>query len=90
MPEAAVTITEPTADGDELSAIDHEEQTAGYQAAYTKLAASESVSADPVGYVTDTPLFVRTQFLNASADPRVKAQLEAVSRQNPLLTGLLA
>lgn len=36
-----------------LTAIDHEEQSAGYQAAYSRLAASESVAVDPVGYVND-------------------------------------
>jgi len=36
-----------------LTAIDHEEQNAGYQAAYSRLAASESVNVDPVGYVND-------------------------------------
>lgn len=36
-----------------LTAIDHEEQNAGYQAAYSRLAASESVAVDPVGYVND-------------------------------------
>ena len=36
-----------------LTAIDHEEQNAGYQAAYSRLAASESAVVDPVGYVSD-------------------------------------
>jgi len=36
-----------------LTAIDHEEQSAGYQAAYSRLAASEGVAVDPVGYVND-------------------------------------
>ena len=36
-----------------LTAIDHEEQNAGYQAAYSRLAASESAVVDPVGYVND-------------------------------------
>ena len=36
-----------------LTAIDHEEQNAGYQAAYSRLAASERVAVDPVGYVND-------------------------------------
>ena len=36
-----------------LTAIDHEEQTAGYQAAYSRLAASENVTVDPVGYIND-------------------------------------
>ena len=36
-----------------LTGIDHEEQNAGYQAAYSRLAASESAVVDPVGYVND-------------------------------------
>ena len=36
-----------------LTAIDHEEQNAGYQAAYSRLAASESVTVDPVRDVND-------------------------------------
>jgi len=36
-----------------LTAIDHEEQNAGYQATYSRLAASESATVDPVGYVND-------------------------------------
>ncbi|THH02005.1 hypothetical protein EW026_g797 [Hermanssonia centrifuga] len=36
-----------------LTVIDYEEQTAGYQAAYSRLAASETASVDPVAYVRD-------------------------------------
>jgi exportin-2 (importin alpha re-exporter) len=36
-----------------LTAIDHEEQNAGYQAAYSRLAATESMAVDPAGYVND-------------------------------------
>ena len=41
-----------------LTEIDYEEQTAGYQAAYSRLAASESAPVDPVGYVTDVRAFL--------------------------------
>jgi exportin-2 (importin alpha re-exporter) len=34
-----------------ITAIDFEEQAAGYQAAYSRLAASEMPQPDPVGYV---------------------------------------
>ncbi|KAF8148458.1 importin alpha re-exporter [Crassisporium funariophilum] len=34
-----------------MTAIDFEEQTAGYQAAYSRLAASETTEVDPVAYV---------------------------------------
>ena len=36
-----------------LTEVDFEEQTAGYQAAYSRLAASESPKVDPVAYVRD-------------------------------------
>lgn len=64
--ETAVQISEPPADDNEISAIDHEEQTAGYQAAYTKLAASETSTVDPVAYVPDAVTFMRQQLASAS------------------------
>ncbi|KAI9569377.1 armadillo-type protein [Boletus coccyginus] len=44
--------------GTGLTEIDYEEQTAGYQAAYSRLAASESGPVDPVGYVGDVRAFL--------------------------------
>ena len=44
--------------GTGVTEIDYEEQTAGYQAAYSRLAASESAPVDPVGYVTDVRAFL--------------------------------
>lgn len=44
--------------GTGLTEIDYEEQTAGYQAAYSRLAASESERVDPVGYVGDMRAFL--------------------------------
>ncbi|KIK96918.1 hypothetical protein PAXRUDRAFT_825478 [Paxillus rubicundulus Ve08.2h10] len=41
-----------------LTAIDYEELTAGYQAAYSRLAASESAPVDPVAYVKDPREFL--------------------------------
>ena len=41
-----------------LTEIDYEEQSAGYQAAYSRLAASESAPVDPVGYVGDVKAFL--------------------------------
>ncbi|KAF9074712.1 importin alpha re-exporter [Rhodocollybia butyracea] len=48
-----------------FTSIDYEEQTAGYQAAYSRLAASESatVELDPVVYVVDPQKFVGEQFV---------------------------
>ena len=42
-----------------ITAIDFEEQSAGYQAAYSRLAASESAEADPVAYVQNPLLFLQ-------------------------------
>ncbi|KAF7419339.1 importin-alpha export receptor [Pleurotus ostreatus] len=44
-----------------LTEIDYEEQTAGYQAAYSRLASSETVPVDPVQYVQDPQVFVGTE-----------------------------
>jgi exportin-2 (importin alpha re-exporter) len=41
-----------------ITQIDFEEQTAGYQAAYSKLATAERAEADPVGYVQNPQQFV--------------------------------
>lgn len=89
IPEASVQISEPTLDGDELSAIDHEEQAAGYQAAYTKLAASEVSNTDPVAYVPDTVSYIRSQLVKARNDPRVQAQLSVAESQTSLVGELL-
>lgn len=44
-----------------MTEIDYEEQTAGYQAAYSRLASSETVPVDPVQYVQDPQVFVGTE-----------------------------
>ena len=41
-----------------LTAIDLEEQSAGYQAAYARLAAAEAVPEEPVGYIGEVRQFV--------------------------------
>lgn len=49
-------ITHSTTDADTgaiVTQIDFKEQASGYQAAYSKLSASESAPFDPVGYVAD-------------------------------------
>lgn len=45
-----------------LSAIDVEEQTAGYQAAFSRLAASETVEQDPVAYAGNVVDYVTASF----------------------------
>lgn len=42
--------------------VDAEEQNAGYQAAYSRLAASEFEEPDPVGYITNPVTFIGEQF----------------------------
>ncbi|KAJ6518618.1 CAS/CSE protein [Mycena sanguinolenta] len=44
-----------------ITDIDQEEETAGYQAAYSRLAASETIETDPVGYVRDPEEFLRNE-----------------------------
>jgi len=44
-----------------LTEVDQEEQTAGYQAAYSRLAASETTESDPVSYVRDPEEYLRNE-----------------------------
>lgn len=45
-----------------MTEIDYEEQTAGYQASYSRLAASESGEDDPVAYVQNPQQFAVQAF----------------------------
>lgn len=86
-PHAAITV------------IDYEEQTAGYQAAYSKLAASESIEVDPAAYVRDPQQYLGEQLVLLSkrqgqqlkamlstADPvTVKPFVQALSRAGYVL-----
>jgi exportin-2 (importin alpha re-exporter) len=68
-----------------LTDIDFEEQNAGYQAAYSRLAASESATSDPVAYVSDPKEFLAQELLRLSkSEPRVKSLLGAA---DPQVTG---
>ncbi|KAF5378153.1 hypothetical protein D9615_007619 [Tricholomella constricta] len=49
-----------------LTAIDFEEQTAGYQAAYSRLAASETPEPDPMEYVRDPQQFLGQELVRLS------------------------
>ncbi|EJD01973.1 Cse1-domain-containing protein [Fomitiporia mediterranea MF3/22] len=62
-----------------LRSIDFEEQGAGYQAAYSKLAASESsLPEDPVPSVTDPRAYVGEKFAAAAAsDTRIHPLVES-------------
>ncbi|KAF8216328.1 importin alpha re-exporter [Mycena galopus ATCC 62051] len=57
---ASTTTTDDTTSVG-LTDIDQEEQAAGYQAAYSRLAASETTETDPVSYVRDPEQFLRSE-----------------------------
>jgi exportin-2 (importin alpha re-exporter) len=74
-----------------LTAIDWEEQNAGYQAAYSRLAASETVKADPVAYIRDPREFLGQELVRLSnADPRVKTLVRANPETVPFVQALAA
>ncbi|KAG9044436.1 importin-alpha export receptor [Tulasnella sp. UAMH 9824] len=57
-----------------LTAIDYEEATAGYQASFSKLAASQPKRYDPVEYVPDLSAYVKQTLAKAvAADTRARA-----------------
>ncbi|KAJ7594086.1 CAS/CSE protein [Mycena floridula] len=61
-----------------ITQIDFEEQTAGYQAAYSRLAASESPEADPVAYVANPQQFVGEKLVAfCGAQPAGKSLISA-------------
>ncbi|KZT00874.1 uncharacterized protein LAESUDRAFT_731806 [Laetiporus sulphureus 93-53] len=61
-----------------ITAIDYEEQTAGYQAAYSRLAASETISVDPVAYVRDPREYLGQELVKLTKrDARVKTLISA-------------
>lgn len=75
-----------------ITDIDCEEQTAGYQAAYSRLAASESPEVDPVGYVRDPRDFLAQELARiAKTDgSQLKMMLEATGAVGrPLLQSLI-
>ncbi|KAG8999003.1 importin-alpha export receptor [Tulasnella sp. JGI-2019a] len=78
------TVTKDVEDDDPdaaLTAIDFEEQTAGYQAAFSKLAASAPARVDPVAYVQDPISFAKQELAKAtSANPTVRSSLSTLPR----------
>ena len=61
-----------------LTQVDWEEQTAGYQAAYSRLAAAESAPVDPVAAVTSLPAYVGQELAQLrQREPRVAAWVAA-------------
>lgn len=73
--------------------IDYEEQTAGYQVAYSRLAASETTNVDPVAYVRDPREFLGQELAKLSQrDSRVKTLVSAADAMvvPPFLQSLAA
>ncbi|KAH0580356.1 hypothetical protein H2248_001858 [Termitomyces sp. 'cryptogamus'] len=70
-----------------LTEIDFEEQTAGYQAAYSRLAASENTEVDPVEYVRDPQQFLGQELVQMSKrhGQSVKAMIEAAPDVGPFI-----
>ncbi|KAG6331701.1 hypothetical protein ID866_7388 [Astraeus odoratus] len=71
-----------------LTEIDYEEQTAGYQAAYSRLAAAETAPVDPVAYVKDPKAFLgqalsrtRVGTLVAACDPTAQSFVQGLAAQ---------
>ncbi|EIN12120.1 importin alpha re-exporter [Punctularia strigosozonata HHB-11173 SS5] len=61
-----------------LTAIDYEEQNAGYQAAYSKLAASEGAPVDPVASIRDPREYLGQELVRVSkTTPVVKSLIRA-------------
>ena len=59
-----------------ITQVDYEEQTAGYQAAYSRLAAAETAPVDPVAHVKDLKAFVGQELAGLSSKaPNVKEML---------------
>jgi len=77
-----------------LTEIDYEEQTAGYQTAYSRLAASDTKEVDYVSYVRNPEEFLGQQLANFSKihGPNVKTLLNASDQSavGPLVQGLVA
>lgn len=88
-----LTSKEGEADQDAgLTMIDYEEQTAGYQAAYSRLAASETVEADPVAFVRDPREYLGQQLKQLQkSKPQIKSLLTAVDPSSlPFVQSLVA
>ena len=72
-----------------ITAIDYEEQTAGYQAAYSRLAASEVESPDPVAYIREPRQFLSQQLMPlVTSNMQIKTSLTKDSSAKLFLDGL--
>lgn len=65
--------------GRAITAIDFEEQSAGYQAAFSRLAASENPEPDPVAYVQNPLQYLQQELdkLKGRIGPRADAMISA-------------
>ncbi|TDL23186.1 Cse1-domain-containing protein [Rickenella mellea] len=90
-PQSAVSL-QGSDDADvALTVIDFEEQTAGYQAAYSKLAASETAQDDPLAYVADTKEYIAQELGRALQSDQRLGSLVKMSVQThvkPFLVSL--
>ncbi|KAI0350026.1 Cse1-domain-containing protein [Trametes cingulata] len=76
-----------------ITQVDYEEQTAGYQAAYSRLAAAEAAPVDPVAHIKDLRAFLGQELSGlASRSEGVKQwiALTDASVTGPFLQGLAA
>ncbi|KAI0055486.1 Cse1-domain-containing protein [Artomyces pyxidatus] len=74
------------------TSIDLEEQAAGYQAAYSRLAAAEAAPADPVAHVGDVKGFVGHELSRlVGEEPRVKALIQGADQEvvSPFMQGFM-
>ena len=69
-----------------MTAIDEEEPSAGYQAAYSRLVASESVDIDPVAYVGDPEKYLGGEMVRFSKQGGGRLR-ELLSQCNPQVVG---
>lgn len=86
-PEHLTNKTDDDPDGT-LTAIDYEEQTAGYQAAYSRLAAAEAPAADPVAYVNNPREFLAQELRKAGPAVRPLAAQADQAIVGPFLATL--
>lgn len=74
-----------------LTDIDFEEQGAGYQAAYSRLAASELTSIDLLAYISDPTVYFGQELGKAIvANPKIREKIQAADANivQPILSKL--
>jgi exportin-2 (importin alpha re-exporter) len=71
-------------DASGVTSIDIEEQSAGYQAAYSRLAAADLAPIDPAAHIPDVRIFARERFAQfAQSEPRARALIDAARPNAP-------